>query len=91
MRKDRMDTGNGPRQRQPSPSKVAKTARRGGQDKGDPVTVRSAESQHAQPNSPPSAAGPHNKPGAVNEHSTPGTGMLNEPGRASDDDMAPSG
>jgi hypothetical protein len=68
--------------------------RRGGEGEGSgDVTVRSGESQHAQPNSQPSggAAGPHNKPGTANEHSTPGTGMLSEPGKASDDDMAPSG
>lgn len=86
-------------------SKIAETARleraQGGQpqahDSGDPnVTVRSGESQHAQSNDTSGggaggAAGPHNKPGKINKHSTPGTGMLSEPGKASDDDMAPSG
>jgi hypothetical protein len=63
-----------------------------GQGSGD-VTVRSGESQHAQPDPQPSggAAGPHNTPDQVNKHSTPGTGMLTPPGKADDDDMAPSG
>ncbi len=37
------------------------------------------------------AAGPHNTPDQVNKSSTPGTGVLPEPGEASDDDMAPTG
>lgn len=37
------------------------------------------------------AAGPHNTPDQVNRNSTPGTGILPEPGKADDDDMAPTG
>lgn len=81
-----MDTGNGTEQR--FAAKVAETARleraQGGQpqahDSGDPNTNKDG-----------GAAGPHNKPGEVNKDSTPGTGMLSEPGKADDNDMAPSG
>lgn len=70
--------------------KVAETARleraQGGQpqahDSGDPNMKDGGEG---------GAAGPHNTPENVNKHSTPGTGVLPEPGKADDDDMAPTG
>jgi hypothetical protein len=73
-------------------ARVAETARleraQGGQpqahDSGDPHTARAVQKDGG-------AAGPHDKSDQINRHSTPGTGMLCEPGKASDDDMAPSG
>lgn len=74
-------------------SRIAETARLeralGGQpqahDSGDPYINRLSGAADG------GAAGPHNKRSEINEESTPGTGMLGEPGKASDDDMAPSG
>lgn len=65
------------------PTKIAETARqeraqggqREAQSSGDPSTT---------------AAGPHDKPDLATD-ATKGSGMLPQPGAASDDDMAPGG
>jgi hypothetical protein len=83
-------TGNGTRQR--LSSKVAETARQERAQGGQPQAHDSGDAEiNKSDANKGGAAGPHNKPGEINKHSTPGTGMLGEPGKASDDDMAPSG
>lgn len=61
-------------------------------------TARQVRPQGCQPNAPSSGdsnvssgAGPHDKPELTNEMATEGTGMLPEPGKSDDNDMAPGG